>query len=93
MKTLLSACVMLALASPAAGQPRYDRKLEDAAKAIVAARIGEIRGGFGLDDRPVIVVVREDGVKGTTEFVSTRMAPLTPDVRWSPGPGVGISSF
>jgi hypothetical protein len=90
MRTLLSACVVLALALPAAGQPRYDRKLEDAVKAIVAARIGDIRGGFDLDERPVIVVVRENGMMGTTELASTRLAPLASDVRWT---GAAPSSF
>lgn len=93
MKTFLSACVVLALALPAAGQPRYDRKLEDAVKAIVAARIGDIRGGFGLDERPVIVVARENGMMGMTEFTSTRMAPLADDIRWATERGAAISSF
>jgi hypothetical protein len=35
----------LALARLAEAEPRYDRKLEEAVKAIVAARIGDIRDG------------------------------------------------
>lgn len=87
MRILLSACLALAPALPAAGQPRYDRKLEDAVKAIVAARIGELRGGFDLDDRPVIVMKRETGVRGMAEFTSAY------EVRWAAERRAGVSSF
>jgi len=66
MKAAVIAVVALALAVPAAAQSRYDRKLEEAAIAIVAAKIGDIRGGFDFDAKPVMVVVRDDVVMGST---------------------------
>ncbi len=47
MKTMLaSAALFAALATSAVAEMRYDRKLEAAVKAKVAARIGAIRVGF-----------------------------------------------
>jgi hypothetical protein len=66
MKAAVCAVVALALAVPAAAQSRYDRKLEEAAAAIVAAKIGSIRGGFAFDAKPVMIVVRDDVVMGST---------------------------
>jgi len=66
MKAVVCAVVAVALAVPAAAQSRYDRKLEEAAIAIVAARIGNIRGSFAFDAKPVIIVVRDDVVMGST---------------------------
>jgi len=37
-------------------QPKYDLKLEKAAMEIVAARIGDIRPGFGYGQTPMILV-------------------------------------
>jgi hypothetical protein len=59
---LLAGC---AAATPAAAfeikkvtieQPSYDRKLEQAAARIVAARMGDIRGAFSPGDRLVFVL-------------------------------------
>ena len=47
MKTMLVCAISIAAPmAPAAAEPRYDRKLEAAAMERVAARIGDIRGGF-----------------------------------------------
>jgi hypothetical protein len=73
MKAAVCAVVALALAVPAAAQSRYDRKLEEAAIAIVAAKIGSIRGGFDFDTKPVMVVVRDDVVMGSTLTDAARM--------------------
>ncbi|WP_274629795.1 hypothetical protein [Arvimicrobium flavum] len=47
MKTMLAcAALFAAFATSAVAEMRYDRKLEAAVKAKVAARIGAIRAGF-----------------------------------------------
>ena len=70
MKALVCAVSVFALAGPSAAQSRYDRKLEEAVMAIVAAKIGDIRGGFAFDAKPVMVVVQDDVVMGTTDMSS-----------------------
>lgn len=56
MKTSIAATLALAAAlTPALAEQRYDRRLEAAAIRIVAAKMGDLRGGFGLDERPVFV--------------------------------------
>ena len=79
MKALGCALAAIVLAGQATAQPRYDRKLEEAVMAIVAARIGDIRGGFAFDARPVMVVVQGDPVLGTTDMsAGRRMQPDRP---------------
>ncbi len=55
------ALAVLAAAIVAAGgavaDERYDRKLDEAAAGIVAARMGALRTGFAPDERPVLVDV------------------------------------
>ena len=70
MKALGCALAAIVLAGQATAQPRYDRKLEEAVMAIVAARIGDIRGGFAFGAKPVMVVVQNDVVMGTTDINS-----------------------
>jgi len=76
MKALGCALAMIVLAGQATAQSRYDRKLEEAVMAIVAARIGDLRGGFAFDARPVMVVVRDGAVIGTTDTSGERRALL-----------------
>lgn len=84
MRTLLSACVLLALALPsAAAQQRYDRKLEDAVKAIVAAKIGDIRGGFALDAKPVMVRPGSAVADGTMPVLPSAISPVIDPARLS----------
>jgi hypothetical protein len=75
MKALLCAAIVFALAVPATPQSRYDRKLEEAVMAIVAARIGDIRGGFAFGAKPIMVVVQDDVVMGTTDMSAVQSAP------------------
>jgi hypothetical protein len=75
MKALVCAVSVVALAGPSAAQSRYDRKLEEAVMAIVAAKIGDIRGGFAFDAKPVMVIVRDDVVMGTTDMRAAQLAP------------------
>ena len=70
MRALGCALAAIVLAGQATAQPRYDRKLEEAVMAIVAAKIGDIRGGFAFDAKPVMVVVQNDVVMGTTDMNS-----------------------
>ena len=76
MKALGCALAVIVLAGQATAQPRYDRKLEQAVMAIVAGKIGDIRGGFAFDARPVMVVVRGGTVMGTTDISAERPMPL-----------------
>ena len=70
MRALGCALAAIVLAGQATAQPRYDRKLEEAVMAIVAAKIGDIRGGFAFGAKPVMVVVQNDVVMGTTDINS-----------------------
>jgi hypothetical protein len=76
MKALVCAALAIALVGPATAQSRYDRKLEEAVMAIVAAKIGDIRGGFAFDAKPVMVVVQDNIVMGTTDMsLGRHLAP------------------
>jgi hypothetical protein len=57
MKKMLNAAAILAVAtvSSSAGM-RYDEKLEKAAMAIVAGKIGDIRGGFSYAQKLQLVI-------------------------------------
>jgi len=66
MKAAVCAIVAVGLAVPAAAQSRYDRKLEQAAIAIAAAKMGNIRGSFAFDAQPVMIVVQDNFVMGST---------------------------
>ncbi len=50
---------MLAAALLAGGEAvadgRYDRKLDEAAAQIAAAKMGSLRGGFAPDERPLLL--------------------------------------
>lgn len=78
MKALLCAAIVCASVGPATSQSRYDRKLEEAVMAIVAAKMGDLRGGFAFGDKPVMVVVRDDIVMGTTDM-TTAQQPAPPE--------------
>lgn len=75
MKALLCAGVAIALVGPATAQSRYDRKLEEAVMAIVASKMGDIRGSFAFDAKPVMVIVQDNTVIGTTDVNASRRAP------------------
>ena len=55
IRLLSGAALLAAFAAPAAAEPRYDIKLEKAVMKIVAARIGDIRGGFSYEKMPEFV--------------------------------------
>jgi hypothetical protein len=75
MKALVCAVSAIALVGPATAQSRYDRKLEEAVMAIVAAKVGEIRGGFAFDAKPVMVIVQDNTVMGTTDMNAATDTP------------------
>jgi hypothetical protein len=57
MAKLLAGLAVFGLAAnAAAAETRYDRKIEQAALAIVASRMGELRGGFSFNAGPVFVM-------------------------------------
>lgn len=55
---LASALIFLVGTANAADARRYDRKLAEAAAEIVAARMGPLRGGFSVDEEPILLVPR-----------------------------------
>ena len=56
MKSSIAATLALAAGlTPALAEQRYDRRLEAAAIRIVASKMGDLRGAFDLDERPVFV--------------------------------------
>lgn len=56
MKAIVLGALSFVLpALSAAADEQYDRSIDSAAASIVASRIGDIRGGFALDQRPVFV--------------------------------------
>jgi hypothetical protein len=59
------AALFAALAMPATAQSRHDLKLEQAAAAIVAAKMGELRGGFTYDVELAKVVLPDFGSTGS----------------------------
>jgi len=54
-RIILAAAMLAAAASGAAAEARYDRSIDRAAAAIVAGKIGDIRGGFEFDQMPEFV--------------------------------------
>lgn len=54
-RIILAAATLAVVATAAAAQPRHDISLEKAAAAIVAQKMGEIRGSFDFDTMPEFV--------------------------------------
>lgn len=70
----LAGSVMAPVTGSATAESRYDRKLEEAAMSIVAARMGDIRGGFAFDAKPAMVVVQGDTVRAAPVEDAARIA-------------------
>lgn len=76
MKKMLSVAAMLAAATvSSSAEMRYDEKLEKAAMAIVAEKIGDIRGGFSYAQK-VQLVIRQ----GEPRLVENEAAPAPGEV-------------
>ena len=83
MKTLLMGAAFLGLlTAPAGADTQYDRKLEQAAIDIVAAKIGGIRGGFSFDVQPVSMLSQDQMSTGS---IPERNASLLPSDAWRDG--------
>jgi hypothetical protein len=83
MKTLWAGAALFGLlASSAAAETQYDRKLEQAAMNIVAGKIGAIRGGFSFDVQPLSVIVQDAMATGS---VGIRKANLSDGDGWQDG--------
>jgi hypothetical protein len=68
MRTLLAGMAVIGfLVNPAFSGSRYDRTIDRAAAEIVAGRMGDIRGGFSYDARPVFVTVPDAAATSPTE--------------------------
>jgi hypothetical protein len=53
--TVLAALLLIAIPASALAGQQYDRSVEAAAIRIVAAKMGDLRGGFALDHKPTFV--------------------------------------
>jgi hypothetical protein len=80
---VFGAAMLPALSAAAMDQPRYDLKLERAAMDVIAAKIGDIRPGFGYGQRPVFVMLPE---RPSLEerAASWRILPSDPESRAVP---------
>jgi hypothetical protein len=66
MKTLWAGVAVIGLLTlPASAGTRYDRNIDRAAAAIVAQKIGEIRGGFSFDAKLRLVTNHDDVKTGS----------------------------
>ena len=82
MKKLLAGLALFGLAAnAAAAETRYDRKIEQAAAAIVAGKMGELRGGFSFNAR-LVFVARSDAMN--TGSVPAADGPTSP-TQWRDG--------
>jgi hypothetical protein len=75
MRCLLAAAMLAALVWPAGAVQRYDRKLEEQVKQIIAAKIGDIRGTLPYDKIIVFPVV-DQGTEGLS-FQTLQSLPRT----------------
>jgi hypothetical protein len=75
MRCLLVAAMLAALVWPAGAGQRYDHKLEEQVKQIVAAKIGDIRGTLPYDK--IIVFPAVDPVSEGPSFQSLQSLPRT----------------
>lgn len=66
-RVLVCTAAFVVLASSATAEIRYDRKLEAAVMERVAARIGDIRGGFGPGRSDVFLRLSDPVVTGSVE--------------------------
>lgn len=73
MRMLLAGAALLAVATAAsAAEMRYDVKLEKAVMEIVAARIGDIRGGFSYAVKPAFVTLQPSNDSQAISLESAR---------------------
>ena len=73
MRCLLAAAMLGALVWPAAAGVRYDHKLEEQVKQIVAAKIGDIRGTLAYDK--IMVFPALDRVSEGPSFQTLQSLP------------------
>ncbi len=87
---LIGGAVVWPVAGSLAAEQRYDRRLEEAAMAIIAARIGDIRGGFAFGGRPVMVIApKGDAAADNARMAATERLPdgLQRAIERPAGPG------
>ena len=73
MRCLLAAVMLAAFVWPAGAAKRYDRKLEEQVKRIVAAKIGDIRGTLSYDR-----IIYFPAVEPDPDSASIRIHPSMP---------------
>jgi hypothetical protein len=94
MKKMVSAAAILAVVtvSSSAGV-RYDEKLEKAAMAIVAEKIGDIRGGFSYAQK-LQLVVRQGEARRVVKEARKEVSADGTEGRSPPGGGASsITNF
>lgn len=83
---VLALAITAGVAWAADEAPAYDRRIDEAAAAIVAARMGELRGGLGLAERPVFVEPRRVAAPTPIEAVP----PPEPADPWNDGLAIAV---
>ncbi len=75
LRTALLTVLIAGFASSAMAMngPKYDRKIEAAVKKIVAKKVGDIRGGFDINAKPVAFIAQ-------AEVAAVEMIPAAPPV-------------
>ena len=75
MRYLLAAAMLAVFVSPSIAVERYDHRLEDQVKRIVAASIGDIRGTLPYDK--VMVFPAADEVSESPSFRTLQSIPVS----------------
>lgn len=71
MRALLVAICVGGFAGQAMADGKHDQRIDEAAARIVAGKIGDIRGGFGPGQEPVIVDVSGEQPTGAIRRASS----------------------
>ena len=88
-----AAALILALTVSANAETRYDRKLEDAVKTIVAAKIGDIRGSFDVGHDAKFVIPDQASTASTIIQTTSSAAGNDASSIVAPAPKPKLSSI
>lgn len=72
---MVALAVVSLVAGAGAADERYDRKLDEAAAEIVAARMGPLRGGFSAGEQPALYVPQPQEVRPVKQPAPKPPAP------------------
>ena len=84
---LASTLILLMGSRAGAADARYDRKLAQAAAEIVAERMGPLRGGFSVDEKPALLTPMP--AQTVRRPVRTELPPPAPG-EWRDGLAIAV---